>query len=202
MKDQIFPEPTVGAFIFNLAGELLLLKSHKWPGRYVVPGGHVELGERIEETVIRETREETGLEIYDLEFILFQEFIYDPSFWKPKHFIFFDYACKTNSTDVQLNDEAEEYIWVRLDEAAAILPLDAYTRASIDKLIEATRRLEQTQHPHNQRCHQQCGQHISHTYLFDLQQTGDANPDQQDASGGCQLIHHVWRNQGIQLRCH
>jgi nucleoside triphosphatase len=135
MTDQIFPEPTVGVFIFNLAGELLLLKSHKWPGRYVVPGGHVELGERIEETVIRETREETGLEIYDLEFILFQEFIFDPSFWKRKHFIFFDYACKTNSTAVLLNDEAEEYIWVRLDEAVT-LPLDAYTRASIDKLIE------------------------------------------------------------------
>jgi nucleoside triphosphatase len=135
MTDQIFPEPTVGVFIFNLAGELLLLKGHKWPGRYVVPGGHVELGERIEETVIRETREETGLEIYDLEFILFQEFIYDPSFWKPKHFIFFDYACKTNSTAVQLNDEAEEYIWVRLDEAVK-LPLDTYTRTSIGKLME------------------------------------------------------------------
>jgi nucleoside triphosphatase len=135
MTDQIFPEPTVGVFIFNLAGELLLLKSHKWPGRYVVPGGHVELGERIEDAVIRETREETGLEIHDLEFILFQEFIYDPSFWKPKHFIFFDFACRSDSTDVQLNDEAEEHVWVGLEEAVN-LPLDAYTRNSIDKLIE------------------------------------------------------------------
>jgi hypothetical protein len=31
MADQIFPEPTVGVFIFNQAGELLLLRSHKWP---------------------------------------------------------------------------------------------------------------------------------------------------------------------------
>ena len=135
MADQIFPEPTVGVFIFNPAGELLLLKSHKWPGMYVVPGGHVELGERIEEAVIRETREETGLDVYDLEFLLFQEFIYDPSFWKRKHFIFFDYACKTRSTNVQLNDEAEEHIWVPLDTAVN-LPLDAYTRASVDRLLE------------------------------------------------------------------
>jgi nucleoside triphosphatase len=135
MTDQIFPEPTVGAFIFNQAGELLLLQSHKWPGMYVVPGGHVELGERIEETVLRETKEETGLDVYDLEFINFQQFIYDPSFWKPKHFIFFDYACRTDSVDVQLNDEAEAYIWVSLD-AAIELPLDAYTRMSINRLIE------------------------------------------------------------------
>ena len=134
MADQLFPEPTVGVFIFNPSDELLLLKSHKWPGRYVVPGGHVELGERIEDAAIRESKEETGLDVYDLEFINFQEFIYDPSFWKPKHFIFFDYACRTDSTDVQLNDEAEEYTWVRLDEALG-LPLDSYTRVSIEKLI-------------------------------------------------------------------
>ena len=135
MADQIFPEPTVGVFIFNQAGELLLLKSHKWPGMYVVPGGHVELGERIEEAVIRETKEETGLDVYGIEFINFQEFIYDPSFWKRKHFIFFDYACRTDSTNVQLNDEAEDYVWVRLS-AAVELPLDVYTRTSINRLIE------------------------------------------------------------------
>ena len=135
MTEQIFPEPTVGVFIFNPSGELLLLKSHKWPGRYVVPGGHVELGERIEEAAVREAKEETGLNVYDLEFILFQEFIHDPSFWKPRHFIFFDYAGKTHSSDVQLNDEAEEYVWVRL-EAAVHLPLDAYTRKAIEKLVE------------------------------------------------------------------
>lgn len=135
MAEQIFPEPTVGVFIFNPSGELLLLKSHKWPGRYVVPGGHVELGERIEEAAVREAKEETGLDIYDLEFILFQEFIYDPSFWKPRHFIFFDYAGRTRSSDVQLNDEAEEYVWVRL-EAAVQLPLDAYTRKAIERLVE------------------------------------------------------------------
>lgn len=135
MAEQIFPEPTVGVFVFNQDDQLLLLKSHKWPDLYVVPGGHVELGERLEEAVIRETREETGLELYDIEFIVFQEFVYDPSFWKPRHFIFFDYACKTRSTDVKLNDEAEEYIWVALEEAVH-LPMDAYTRVCVEKLIK------------------------------------------------------------------
>jgi nucleoside triphosphatase len=100
MPDQIFPEPTVGAFIFNNKGELLLLESHKWPGRYVVPGGHVELGERLEEAVVREAKEETGLDIFEIEFINFQQFIYDPAFWKKRHFIFFDFACQTDSTIV------------------------------------------------------------------------------------------------------
>ena len=139
MAEQIFPEPTVGVFVFNQEDKLLLLKSHKWPGKYVVPGGHVELGERLEDAVIRETKEETGLDVYDIEFIVFQEFVYDPSFWKPRHFIFFDYACKTRSTAVQLNDEAEEYIWVPLEEARH-LPTDTYTQVCVEKLIEQRKR--------------------------------------------------------------
>jgi nucleoside triphosphatase len=135
MPEQQFPEPTVGVFIFNTKGELLLLKSHKWPDKYVVPGGHVELGERLEETAIREAKEETGLDIHSLDFVNFQQFIYDAEFWKQRHFIFFDYACKTDSTDVILNDEAEEYVWI--DPYAALdLPLDKYTRVSIEKMLE------------------------------------------------------------------
>ena len=135
MPDQIFPEPTVGAFIFNDRGELLLMQSHKWPGRYVVPGGHVELGERLEQAVIREAREETGLDVREIEFINFQQFIYDPAFWKKRHFIFFDFACKTDGTDVQLNDEAEGFTWVKPDRALALV-LDTYTRRSVEMWLQ------------------------------------------------------------------
>jgi nucleoside triphosphatase len=135
MTDQQYPEPTVGAFIFNAKGELLLLQSHKWPGRYVVPGGHVELGERLEQAVIRESKEETGLDVYAVAFINFQEFIYDPAFWQPRHFIFFDFACQTDGTQVSLNDEAEGYIWVEPREALS-LALDTYTRRSIEVFLE------------------------------------------------------------------
>jgi nucleoside triphosphatase len=139
MVEQQFPEPTVGIFIFNQKGEVLLLQSHKWPGAYVVPGGHVELGERIEEAAVREAKEETGLDIYDLEFINFQQFIHDPAFWKQRHFIFFDYAARTDSTAVVLNDEAQKYIWVELDKALK-LDLDSYTRVSIEAYLKKTGR--------------------------------------------------------------
>jgi nucleoside triphosphatase len=135
MSEQQFPESTVRLLIFNSMGEVILFKSHKWPDRYVLSGGHVELGESLEETAIREANEETGLNIYDLEFICFQQFIYDPSFWKPRHFIFFNFACKTDDSNVTLNDEAEEYVWINPREALN-LPLDTYTRVSIEKYLD------------------------------------------------------------------
>jgi len=135
MPEQQYPEPTVGALIFNPEGKLFLMRSHKWKGKWVVPGGHIELGERMEDALRREVKEETSLDIYDIQFLCFQEFIYDERFWKRSHFIFFDYACRTDSAEVQLNEEAEEYIWVTVDEALT-LPVEHYTTVAIREYLK------------------------------------------------------------------
>lgn len=130
MAAQKYPEPTVGALIFSPGGELFLMRSAKWRGNYVIPGGHVELGERLEDALRREVKEETGLDIYDIRFVCFQEFVHDIAFWEKRHFVFFDYACRAASTEVLLNDEAEEYVWVSVEDALR-LPIDAYTERAI-----------------------------------------------------------------------
>ena len=139
--NQTFPHPTVGALIFNPEGKFLLVRSHKFHDKYVVPGGHIEVGEKMTDALIREAKEETGLDIYDLEFIFFQEFIQDKSFWKNMHFIFFDFACKTDSSEVTLNEEAQSYVWVTLEEALA-LPIDSYTGNAIRELMKKKNNLK------------------------------------------------------------
>ena len=135
MNPQLFPHPTVGALIFNPEGKLLLVRTHKFHDKYVVPGGHIEVGEKMTDALIREAKEETGLDVYDLEFIFFQEFIQDESFWKKMHFIFFDFTCKADTSEVTLNDEAQSYVWVTLGEALA-LPIDSYTGNAIRELMK------------------------------------------------------------------
>lgn len=115
-----FPEPVVGALIFNPEGKLLLIKSHKWRGKYTIPGGHIELGEKIEDALRREIKEETGLDVYDLCFVGFQEFIFGEEFYKKKHFIFLDFTCKTDTSEASLNSEAEDFIWADLKEISQL----------------------------------------------------------------------------------
>ncbi|OFY66825.1 MAG: hypothetical protein A3H98_10930, partial [Bacteroidetes bacterium RIFCSPLOWO2_02_FULL_36_8] len=114
-------------------GRIFLMKSHKWEGYYVIPGGHIELGETFEQALRREIKEETGLTISDIRLICVQEFIFGKTYHKSNsHYIFFDFLCKSKTEKVHLNEEGHSPIWVTLKEALD-LPLEPYTRKVVEK---------------------------------------------------------------------
>jgi 8-oxo-dGTP diphosphatase len=57
--------PCVGAVIHDASGRLLLIRRGHDPhrGLWSLPGGRIEAGESPEQAVVREVREETGLEV-------------------------------------------------------------------------------------------------------------------------------------------
>lgn len=132
MQPQIFPEPIVGAIIINDKGNVLLLKSHKWKDMYIIPGGHIELGETTEEALIREVKEETGLDIFDIDFLGFQESIFHEKFFIRRHFILLDFVCKTKGNEVVLDNEAQNYLWTPIENAFD-LPLVSNTKTALKK---------------------------------------------------------------------
>jgi nucleoside triphosphatase len=133
---QAYPEPTVGGLIVNEQGKILLTKSHKWFDKYTLPGGHIEVGETMKEAVAREVREETGLDVEVEEFLLMQEAIFTEEFWKRKHFIFFDFLCKSRDQQVKLDGrELQEYVW-EYPGMAFKLDLDSFTRKTLEKYLQ------------------------------------------------------------------
>lgn len=131
-----YPEIAAGALILNDRGEVLLVKSFKWKNKFALPGGHIEAGEMIEEALKREIKEETGLDIELLKFLLLQQAVFSPDFAKKKHFIFIDYLCKTKTDKVKLdNDELQDYIWIEPNNALT-LDLESTTRKCIEKYLQ------------------------------------------------------------------
>ena len=65
--------PVVGASVLlhRADGKVVLVKRSREPGkgRWALPGGITKWGERVEETAVREVREETGLDVRLLELV-------------------------------------------------------------------------------------------------------------------------------------
>ncbi|MEM1946032.1 MAG: NUDIX domain-containing protein [Candidatus Caldarchaeum sp.] len=131
MKLKI-PELTVGAFIVARDGDLLLVVSPKWGYLFSIPGGHVLYGESVFDAVVREAREEVGVDIKPVRVIAFQEVCNPPQFHdRKRHFIFVDVLCKALSKKVKVDgQEIVAYTWVRPSKALQ-LPLETYTERLI-----------------------------------------------------------------------
>jgi ADP-ribose pyrophosphatase YjhB (NUDIX family) len=108
-----------------------MIRTHKWSDLWGIPGGKIKWGETAEAALHREIREETALQITNIQFALVQDCIRSKEFYREAHFVLLNYTCDTSATEVTLNDEAEEYQWVR-PQAALSLELNTPTRILVE----------------------------------------------------------------------
>lgn len=111
------PSAVVGVVIYRDNGDIFLIKSRRWADKWLIPGGHIEFGEKMEDATRREVKEETGLDISNIEFFDVGEGIFPPEFHKKKHFIYLHFMAQARDNIIRLNDEAEEYLWIKPKEA-------------------------------------------------------------------------------------
>ncbi|MCW5979023.1 MAG: NUDIX hydrolase [Bryobacteraceae bacterium] len=111
----------VGALVFQ-RGRILLVERGKEPlkGYWSIPGGVVEVGERLEEAVRREVLEETGLEVKPLGvFEIFERIIRDAEGRPEYHYVLVDYLCRVVGGAACAADDACAVRWVKRRDLAA-----------------------------------------------------------------------------------
>jgi len=132
------PLATVGALIFNGAGEVLMIRTHKWSDKWGIPGGKIKWGETSEAALRREILEETGLKISGIKFVLVQDCIHSKEFYRDAHFVLLNYTCRCAAKNprVVLNEEAREFQWLKL-AAAKKLKLNRPTKILLDAVSQS-----------------------------------------------------------------
>lgn len=92
----------------------------------IFPGGHIEDGEPIVDSVIREIYEETGLVVSDLELCGVKDWIQEDG----ARYIVFLYRTNTYTGNIQASTEGDIF-WISLEELKAKEPF-----WHMDKMIE------------------------------------------------------------------
>lgn len=118
----------VGAVIFNNE-EVVLVKRGKEPGygKWSIPGGAVELGETLKEGLLREIREETGLEVEIGGIVDVLDWVSRDAYDRIKyHFVLVDFWCECPTLELNPSSDVIDARWVQVSDVPNYdLPLAA-----------------------------------------------------------------------------
>jgi 8-oxo-dGTP diphosphatase len=121
-------------------GRVLLMKRAYAPlqGEWSIPGGGLDVGEKIEEGVRRELEEETGIEARIVAHIeTFERIMRDDDGRVQFHYVILDYLCEATGGELRAGGDATDVAWAaeadlahyRLSEAATRVILKAFAMA-------------------------------------------------------------------------
>jgi 8-oxo-dGTP diphosphatase len=142
-----FPETPlvgVGAVVVNEGRVLLVRRGHEpLKGKWSLPGGLLEVGESLTAGVIREVREETGLEVEPVELVELLDRIHREGERVRYHYVIADYLCRVVSGDLKAASDAEDARWVERAEwnSHSALKLDPVTVRVIEDGWQRARRI-------------------------------------------------------------
>ncbi|MGO9702243.1 MAG: NUDIX hydrolase [Xanthobacteraceae bacterium] len=137
------PYLAVSAAIFR-EGRVLIVRRAQPPanGLYTLPGGVVEIGETLVDAVMREVREETGLEIEPQGLAGYRQVIArDDTGRIERHFVILPFAARWLAGEIVLNDELAEGLWLAPSELSGLKTTEGLADivAAAGELIAALR---------------------------------------------------------------
>jgi 8-oxo-dGTP diphosphatase len=134
----------VGAVIVQ-EGRVLLVQRGREPlkGRWSIPGGLIEIGEMLHEALVREVREETGLEVEPIELVELLDRIHREGERVRYHYVIADYLCRVVGGMLKAADDADAVRWVERAEwnSHSALMLEPITVRVIERAWQRAREL-------------------------------------------------------------
>lgn len=113
------PKPTVSTII-EKDKKILLLKRNKKPleNYWVLPGGYIDYEEKPEDAAIRETKEETNLNVKICRLIGVYQIDNDP---RGINLDIIYYALDKKTSEIRVNDESNNFEYFSLDKLPKLI---------------------------------------------------------------------------------
>ena len=115
----------VGAVIEDGKGRILLVR-HKperggfWQGKWICPGGELEIGEEIGSGIKREIKEETNLEIDLVKPLTPFDRIVKSAEGINLHVVYIDYIANLVGGELEVGSDVGEALWVEKDKLGSL----------------------------------------------------------------------------------
>lgn len=108
----------VGAVIVKDGRALLVRRAHEpLKGEWSLPGGAVEIGEPLRDAVVREVREETGLDVHVGPIVDVVDRVHRaPDGRVEYHFIIVDYLCEAVGGELAAASDAADVCWAAVED--------------------------------------------------------------------------------------
>jgi ADP-ribose pyrophosphatase YjhB (NUDIX family) len=144
MSKRDYPErPFVGVGAVIVDGDrALIVRRAKEPlkGQWSIPGGMLELGEKLREGLAREIREETSLEVEVGDVLdVFDSIFPDADGRTQYHYVLIDYRCTVRGGKAIAGSDVSEVRWVTSTELYE-LGMKEVTVGVIRKALESERK--------------------------------------------------------------
>jgi 8-oxo-dGTP diphosphatase len=107
----------VGVVVLNNAGQVLLVKRERPPrqGQWSLPGGLIDLGERLVDAARREVFEECGVEVQIGDLVaVFEPIEWDEAGQVEYHYVVLDYWAEYVGGEATAQDDAAAVAWIDL----------------------------------------------------------------------------------------
>jgi 8-oxo-dGTP diphosphatase len=140
------PVVGVGAVIVDQERVLLIRRGNPpLQGEWSIPGGTLELGETLEHGVVREVKEETGLEVKPLSVVEVFDRIHREAERIRYHYVLVDFLCRVEGGSLCCATDADDARWVHRQELGShsIWKLEPFTMLVIEKAFRISRELRQ-----------------------------------------------------------
>lgn len=128
------------AVVFEGNRERVLLTRRADNGRWVLPGGHMEPGESVEEACLRECEEETGLKARAKRLIGVYSSphrIFEYADGRRTQFVILSFECEVIGGELALTNETTEYGYFSPEELSGMDVMEHHRERIADALAEA-----------------------------------------------------------------